>query len=407
MKAVVWDFSIPRFVLLSLVGPLTNRIYLTRAAPIRLAEVPEPKLPGPDWAIVRTRLAGICASDMSAIRMKDSPTLTPFASFPFILGHENTGTIAEAGSSVKGFGVGRRVVVNPALSCEARGVKDPCAPCSRGETSVCGMMADGPAATGVNTGYSRETGGGWSPFFLAHRSQLYDIEGVTDEEAVMIDAFCSALHAVLKNRPADGDTVLVIGAGPIGLSAIQSIRALGGDVTIIVLEPSSFSGQVARQAGADHVIGPGEGPRSVYERVAEITGARLHRPIMGDPILVGGVDKVFDTVGHGRTIQTALRLMATGGVYCLIGLAGIEKADLTPLWFKEITVIGSLGYGREAYGGKSVHTWDVALDMIRKKKVRLGDYVTHTFALEQYRRALRVNLNKGRYRAIKTAFVYD
>lgn len=407
MKAIVWDFSIPRFVALSVVGPVTDRIYLTRVAPIRLREVPEPTLPGPDWVIVKTRLAGICASDMSAIRMKDSPTLTPFASFPFILGHENTGTIVEAGKEVTGFKVGQRVVVNPALSCEARGMKTHCPPCSRGETSVCGMMADGITATGVNTGYSRETGGGWSPSFLAHRSQLYAIDGIADEEAVMIDAFCSALHAVLKNRPADGDTVLVIGAGPIGLSAIQSIRALGGNATIIVIERSAFSGQIARQAGADYVIVPGRNPRTVYEQVAEITGARLHRPIMGDPILVGGVDKVFDTVGHGQAIQTALRLMATGGVYCLIGLSGVEKADLTPLWFKEITIIGSLGYGREEYGGKSAHTWDVALDLIRGKKVNLGPYVTHTFRLEQYREALRVNLKKGQYRAIKTAFVFD
>ncbi len=407
MKAIVWDFSIPRFIALSLAGPVTDRVYLTRVAPIRLREVPEPRLPGPDWVIVKTRLAGICASDMSAIRMKDSPTLTPFASFPFVLGHENTGTIAEAGGGVTDFKRGQRVVVNPALSCEARGMKTLCEPCSRGETSVCGMMADGRTATGVNTGYSRETGGGWSPFFLAHRSQLYGLEGIADEEAVMIDAFCSALHAVLKNRPADGDTVLVIGAGPIGLSAIQSIRALGGSSTIIVIEQSPFSGQTAREAGADHVIVPGRDARSVYEQVAEITGARLYRPIMGDPILIGGVDKVFDTVGHGRAIQTALRLMATGGVYCLIGLSGIEKADLTPLWFKEITVMGSLGYGREQYGGKSVHTWDVAVDLIRKRKVELGRYVTHTFRLDQYKEALRVNLRKGKHRAIKTAFAFD
>jgi threonine 3-dehydrogenase len=403
MKAIVYDFSIPRYLLVTALGSLTKRTYTSALAPIRLVDVPEPVLPGPDWVVVKTTLSGICASDMSAITMKESPTLTPFASFPFIPGHENVGTIAEAGRGVKGFAVGDRVAVNPALSCAARGISPPCPSCAAGETSVCEASAEGKIR-GLSIGYSHDTGGGWSPSFLAHKSQLYPISGISDEEAVMIDAFCSALHPVMRHPPKEGGSALVIGAGPIGLSAIQAIRALAKRVTVVVLEKSAESARRAREAGADFVIGTGGG--SVYRELAEITGARVYKPLMGPEILMGGVDTVFDTVGHGPTIQMSLRIIRTGGTYVMIGLAAAETVDLTPLWFKEITMAGSLGYGEETQGRKRLHTWAVACDLIRTKRVRLAPYLTHTFSLGEWREALWVNLHKERYGAVKTAFVF-
>ncbi len=406
MKAIVYDFSIARYLAVTALGALTARTYTSPIAPIRLTEVPEPRLPGPDWVIVATRLSGVCASDMSAITMKESPTLTPFASFPFIPGHENVGTIAEAGKAVRRWKVGDRVAVNPALSCAARGVSPPCRPCARGETSVCEMAAEPTVARGMNTGYSRDTGGGWSPYFLAHESQLYELSGITDEEGVMIDAFSSALHPVMRHLPKKGDVVLVIGAGPIGLSAIQSIRALGAASAIAVLERSAASARRAREAGADHVLGAG-GPGDIYREGAALTGARVYKPLIGREILMGGFDTVFDTVGHGATTHLSLRLLRTGGTYAMIGLAGDEHLDLTPLWFKEITMTGSLGYGAETYNGKRVNTWDVACELIRTKRVRLAPYLTHTFRLDEWRRAIRTNLDKERYGAVKTAFAFD
>ncbi len=351
-------------------------------------------------------MSGICASDMSAITMKESPTLTPFASFPFIPGHEDVGTIVEAGRGIRPWKVGDRVVVNPALSCAARGLMPPCPSCARGETSVCEMAAEGKTAKGLSTGYSHDTGGGWSPYFLAHRSQLYSLDGIADEEGVMIDAFCSALHPVMSHLPKKGQSALVIGAGPIGLSAIQAIRALAQGVTIIALDKSAASITRAREAGASFALGARTGA-SIYEEVAEITGARVYKPLIGPQILMGGVDTIFDTVGRGSTIEMSLRLLKTGGTYALIGLAATERLDLTPLWFKELTMVGSLGYGAQVYKGKQTHTWDVALDLISKKRVRLAPYVTHTFGLSEWRAAIRTNLNKERYGAVKTAFVFD
>ncbi|MBN1574203.1 MAG: zinc-binding dehydrogenase [Deltaproteobacteria bacterium] len=407
MKAIVYNFSILRFLGMTLGGMITKSVMWSPISPIRLAEVEEPTLPNEDWAVVKTKLSGICASDMSAIKMADSPTLSPFASFPFIPGHENAGTLAEVGSGVRGFSAGDRVVVNPALSCEARGMDEICPSCARGEPSVCENSAEGKIARGANTGYSNETGGGWSKYFLAHKSQIYRLDGISDETAVMIDAFCSSLHPVMNNFPDDSDTVIVIGAGPLGLSAVAAIRGLGGKAKIVVIEESPFSGGIAKEAGADIVIYPGREKRTIYEIIAEMTGARVYKPILGDQILMGGVDKIFDTVGHAATMQMSLRLIRTGGFYGLIGLAATEKVDLTPIWFKEITMTGSLGYGMQDYKGKSVYTWDVALDLIREKKIDLEKYVTHKFPLKDYREAIKVNVFKERYGAVKTAFVFD
>src|SRR5690625_2699959 len=85
---------------------------------LRYREVEVPKLLGDDWARVKVRLGGICGSDLSIVTLGDSPTVAPFASFPFTLGHENTGVIDRLGSNVDGWEEGDRVVVDPVLSCE-------------------------------------------------------------------------------------------------------------------------------------------------------------------------------------------------------------------------------------------------------------------------------------------------
>jgi threonine dehydrogenase-like Zn-dependent dehydrogenase len=407
MKAIVYDFSLLRFLAMTVGGGITKSILWSPISPVSLKDVPEPTLPNEDWVIVKTSMSGFCASDMSAIMMADSPTMTPFASFPFILGHENAGVISEKGKNVAGFSEGDRVAVNPGLSCEARGMEEVCPTCRRGDFSACENMAEGVVAKGVNTGYSTETGGGWSPYFLAHKSQLFKIDGVSDEEGVMLDPFCSSLHPVMQHFPKDDDTVLIIGAGPLGLSAVQALRGLGSTSTIIVLERSGAAAERAMDAGADRVITSTEGGKTIYDVIGEITKAKVYKPILGDRILMGGVNIVYDTVGHAHTMGMSLRILTTGGVYSCIGLAAVEKVDLTPLWLKKLTIAGSLGYGIEDYNGKPTKTWDVALDLVRNKKVDLARYVTHRFTLDEYKEAIKVNVFKEKYGAVKTVFVFD
>ena len=108
---------------------------------LRYRDVPEPQLPGPEWVKIKTRYGGICGSDINAVFLNDSPTLTALISFPFTLGHENVGTIAEVGSGVDGYTPGDRVVVEPLLPCVTRGINPICEYCQRGEYALCQNIA--------------------------------------------------------------------------------------------------------------------------------------------------------------------------------------------------------------------------------------------------------------------------
>ena len=102
-------------------GKRWRGLYTSPFSCTRLVDIPEPQLPTPEWVKVRTRLSGICGSDLATITAKGSPYFSPFTSTPFVLGHEIVGEIAETGDAVEGFPVGARVVIEPVLSCPVRG----------------------------------------------------------------------------------------------------------------------------------------------------------------------------------------------------------------------------------------------------------------------------------------------
>ncbi len=129
MKAISYEVRLDTFFLGKAVGPRFPEFYWGPFAGLRYGERPAPARGGDDWAIVDVTLAGVCGSDMAAVTYKTSPALTPFTSFPSILGHEIVGRIAEAGPTLTGFKAGDRVVVEPFMTCASRGL--PCASASR------------------------------------------------------------------------------------------------------------------------------------------------------------------------------------------------------------------------------------------------------------------------------------
>ncbi len=408
MKAVRFVESIPRYLISKAIGTLYRPIFWSRFSCLEYREVPEPPLPNENWAKVKVRYGGICGSDMGTIFLHTSPLLSAFTSFPFTLGHENVGTIAELGSGVEGFDVGERAVVNPVLSCKVRGFSDPCPACQRGDTNLCQRFTEGDIAPGLLLGSCRDTGGSWSPFFVAHRSQLFKVPpSVDDENGVMVEPFSVALHAVMRNYPSDEDTVLVMGAGVIGICVVAALRALESQARVIVLAKYPFQAEAARRYGADQVIRLKRGSGH-YEELAEALGATLHKPLLGKQAVVSGADLVFDCVGSSGSIDDALRFTRSGGRMVLVGLAALPKGiDWTPVWLNEIEVKGSYAYGTELYQGKRMHTFQVALDLMAKGKVDLAPLVTHKFKLEDYRQALAAVANKGRTKVIKAVFAFE
>ena len=407
MRAVQFVISVPRYVFTLIAGQLYRPAFYGPLSLVQYRELPEPQLPGPDWAKVKVRYGGICASDVGMIRLTESPSLSPFGSERFTIGHENVGTLVEVGEQVDSFTVGDRVVADPLLTCAARGMNSPCRSCQEGQFPRCENITEGNLSSGLQIGACADTGGSWSPYFVAHRSQLFRIpENVSDENAILVDAFCSTLHPVIRNLPRDEDTVLIIGAGTISICTLAALRALDCRARVIVLAKYPFQEELARQYGADEVVYWDRGGE-YYTAIADLVGGKLLQPVLGKPVMIGGADVTYDCIGSDVSIRDALWLTRAGGTAVQIGLGATGKIDWTPLWFKELTIVGTLASSTEEYQGQRIRCYQLALDFMAQGKVDLAPLLTHTFRLEDYRRALAMNMNKSRYGLVHSAFVFD
>jgi L-iditol 2-dehydrogenase len=407
MKAVQLVVNIPRYLLTKALGRVYPPVFWGPLAMLRYREVTEPVLLGPQWVKIKTRCGGICGSDMSTVFLKDSPALSAFVSSSFTLGHENVGIIEEIGRQVKDFAPGDRVVAEPLLPCAARGIEEPCEFCQQGEFSLCQSLTEGSLSPGLSIGYCHKTGGSWSPCFVAHQSQLFPVpENVSDENAVLVEPFAVALHSVMRNFPDDGDTVLILGCGIIGLCTVVALRALESHARVIVLAKYLFQGEMAQRFGADEVIYLQKG--DYFQAVAKATGGKLHRPTLGKRVMVGGADVVYECVGSENSLDDALRFTRSGGTMVLMGLAAIPKGvDWTPIWLNELQVRGSVWCGTETFQGQRVRTFQLALKWMAEGKLDLAPLVTHRFRLDDYRKALAVTASKGRHQVVKSVFVFD
>jgi L-iditol 2-dehydrogenase len=405
MKAIVFAAPIPTYVLTLAAGAISRRLLVGPHACTRYTDVADPALPGEEWVRVRTRLGGICGSDLAVVSLQASPASSPFSSFPFVLGHENVGTIESVGTAVSGFAVGDRVVANPLLDCGPRGIAPACAACQAGHPSRCEHFTDGAVPAGMLIGTTRGLGGSWGERFVAHASRLVRVPvGVPDEAAVLVEPFACSVHAVRASRPAAGERVLVIGAGSIGLLTVAALRALAPGVEITALARHGFQRDHATRLGAAHAVPGGGDARGA---LAGAVGARQLKTIIGPPAVVGGFDRTYVCIAGRHGVDDALHLTRAGGEVVLLGNArGLDGLDWTPLWLKELTLRGSLTYGA-AHGGAERGDFDEAMDLIAGGRAPLAPaiapLVTHTFPLADHARALATAMDK-RAQSVKVAF---
>ncbi len=406
MRAITFEAPIPRYLLTLAAGKLSSELYVGPHACTRCRELATPELPGPDWVRIRTRMGGICGSDTNIITLGASPSASPFSSFPFVLGHENVGEIAEVGSGVRGYSVGERVVVNPLLCCEPRGITPPCAACAEGHHSRCAHFTDGALAPGMFIGTTRGLGGSWGEWFVAHASQLVRVgDGVPDAEAVLTEPFACCVHAVRRARPTAVQRALVIGAGSMGLLQVAALTALVPGLAVTALARHPFQSALATRLGAARVVMA----RGDYlAELADAGGTRLLQPILGRPIGVGGFDLTFVCTGGARGVEDALRFTTSGGTMVLLGNAStLRRLDWTPLWLKELTISGTLAYGAHAgHGGASMSAFNEAAALIGERRVQLAGLVTHQFTLREHRAALATARERGERGSVKVAFQF-
>jgi threonine dehydrogenase-like Zn-dependent dehydrogenase len=401
MKALQFNVTVPQFAAAKILRAVFGNsvFYKGPVKTIRLADVPEPTLITPEWVKIRTLYCGFCGSDLNLILLHDSPSASPFTSFPCVIGHEIVGEIMETGAGVRDFQRGDIVTVNPGLTCAARGISPLCGPCAAGRSGNCENFAEGSLPPGMFLGITRGVNGGFAPYVAAHKSQLYKVpEGLSLEAAVMTEPLAVALQTLFDNMPRPGEKVLIVGGGVIGHLLLQCIKALVPDCRIFLIEPSDFAADLAKTAGADEIIPL----KDVFPRTVAVTGARIYKPMLGMPMPMGGFHRIYDTVAGSATLNFALRLMKAMGTLSVVGIGGDVKLDLTPLWLKLQTVKGVYAYGMVEWEGRSRHVFEVALELMKHKKIQAETLVTHKFALDDYEQMIAVNLNKREHRAMKT-----
>ncbi len=394
MQALELFRSMPRYVAARTLGDRVPGLVAGPLAPLRLVNREEPSPLGEGWARVRTHLAGICGSDLATISGKVSLYFSPLVSMPFVPGHEIVGELLD---ELDGLPQGARVVLEPVLGCAARGL-EPCGACTSGATSRCGRITGGHLSPGLQTGYCADTGGGWGSVLVAHRSQLHAVpDRLTDERAVLVEPLACAIHAVLRARPVPGESVLVVGAGTLGLFAVLALRAFTDAGRVLVVAKHPCQQELARRFGASDVVGTGE----AVSLLRRTTRAYRLAPERGGPYLLGGVGVALDCVGTGSSLALALRTTRAGGRVVLTGMPG-PGADLSPVWFRELEVLGAYAAGTEDLPGGPASTFDLAIGLALDAP--LDGVVGAVYRLSRWREALDHALAAGRLGTVKVAF---
>ena len=420
MRALRFDVTSAGFVRARTLGRLSESAVFGPLSNLRLAQVPEPGVPGsgelaPGWVGLDVVACGICGTDLGTLGFTASPVLEPFGSFPAVLGHEILARVRAVGPGVTTVEPGQRVAVDPFLTCEIRGypAERQCPSCREGRHSTCEMAGEEglfevegrPLSAGLTMGYHRDLPGGFGERMVAHASQLFPVpDAVDDRTAVLTEPLSIGIHAVLNAgsggaRIHPDEDVLVIGSGPIAMGVIWALRATGFRGSITAQTKRAHEAEMATRLGATNAMKPGLEAREAL--IA--TGSQAYQPILGDEVFSGGgFPLVFDCVGNGGSLKQALRWTAPRGTVVMLGCAAeIPRLDLTFLWARELTVRGFVGHAWENWRGERRHSFQVAHTLMQESGAPLRDLVTHTFPLADYREALSVASNHRKSGAMK------
>ena len=399
MKALRVERTIPRFAAAAVTGRLgSTRLgtgTTTRLGPLRLRSIDPPEPIGPQWVEILPRLSGICGSDLATIDASASRYFEPIVSFPFVPGHE---VVADLPVAVGTLPAGR-VVVEPVLGCVTRGIDPICPACARGDLGNCERISFGVLEPGLQSGFCCDTGGGWSTRMVAHTSQLHPVpESWTDESAVIVEPTACAIHGALRAGVDEGDVVVVLGAGALGLLTIAALRRYAPACILIGVAKHPHQRELALELGADSVVAPDEIARAVRRASGSLAIGD------GDIIrLTGGADHVIDCVGSDRSLTDAMAVVRPRGRITLVGMPGHVHLDLTGLWHREVQLAGAYAYGTETLpDGSRRRTFDLAFELV--EAADLGRLVTAVYPLSRYTDAIAHARAAGTRGAVRIAF---
>ena len=395
MKALRFKRNIPRYAAAKIAGNIMPGSGAS-FGPIDLIQEEASEAPGKDWVRVRPRLSGICGSDLATVDGKSARYFEPLVSFPFTPGHEVVGNLDDES----------RVVLEPVLSCTSRNISPVCSPCGEGKIGNCENVTIGEISPGIQTGSCHDTGGGWATEFYAHPSQLHSVpDDLSDEAAVMIEPTACGIHAALAAELPEDGVVAILGSGTLGQVTVSALRQYTKPKAIISTARYPEQKKLAAALGSDLVVAPNE----IHRAIRRVCGTRAianvseKKPEGRVDRLTGGADVVIDCVGSSQSISDALAITKPKGRIVLVGMPSIVELELTPLWHRELQIIGAYTYGTEVLeDGKTASTFDLAFELV--KTAKLEELVSACYPLADYQEALKHAANAGQRGAFKIAF---
>lgn len=320
---------------------------------IKLIEQEKAKLEEYDL-LVKVSYCGICGTDLHIYEGK-----VPYVKFPIIPGHEFAGKVTAIGSKVTDFSIGDRVTINPNLSCNDLNYEYPdyCYYCKKNRPHFCTNWE----AIGVTRN------GAFAEYVVCPNTSAIKVpDNVSLVEAVFMEPIACCLHGLHQITINPNDTVLVIGAGSIGLLMIALIKLLFKS-KIIACEPISSRRNLAAQLGADITVNPST--KSLNELVMSDTNGY-------------GVDISIEAVGSGATAYDAVNLLNRGGKALIFGVADPSTTinlNLFNLYNKELSIFGSF---------TNPHENNEALNILKKKSFEVTKLVSHNFPLDSLEKGL-------------------
>lgn len=316
-----------------------------------LLEIDPPRIQA-DELLVEVRAGAICGTDVHFYQW--DPTSANFpVRFPLILGHEYAGDVVEVGGEVRGFGVGDRIAVETHIPCGA------CYQCGLGEGHNCQAMGL------VGISYP----GAFAPYAKIPAKVAFKLPpGVSYEEGSLFEPAGVAMRGVDEARIAPGDLVVVLGAGPIGLIAVQLARAVGA-AQVVAVDLNDFRLELARGMGAV-ALNPTQ--TDVVEAVRELAGRK------------GGADAVIELSGAPEVFDYLFDLLRLEGRVVTVGHV---SRPISLNVSRQLNLKGASLKG--VFGRRIWETWEHLAPLVAARRIDLAPVITHRFPLAEYQEAFR------------------
>ncbi|EXJ61945.1 D-xylulose reductase A [Cladophialophora yegresii CBS 114405] len=329
-----------------------NSFVLRGVKDVLFEDRPIPKLNGPRDVLLQVNFTGICGSD---VHYWQHGRIGHFVvKDPMVLGHESAGTVLEVGSAVKSVKKGDRVAMEPGIPCRH------CVRCKEGKYNLCPDMAF--AATPPYDGTLAK-------YYVLPEDFCYKLpENMSLEEGALMEPLAVGVHITKQSGIKHGDTVVVFGAGPVGLLCCAVAKALGAS-KVIAVDINTERLDFAKSFAATSTFVP-----------SKVSAAENAQKIKDDNDLPSGADVAIDASGVEPSVQTAIHVLRMGGSYVQGGMGRDEMTfPIMAACTKELTVRGSFRYGPGDYA--------MAVDLTSSGKVDVKKLISRKVNFEDAEQA--------------------